>query len=73
MYWQCCWDLCVRFRNVIVEAYFDGEIWEAYFPAKQMYYRVMDNRDSKDYNERSRSSPVISIALTADFIEVSQY
>lgn len=56
-----------------MEAYFDGEISEAYFPAKQMYYRVMDNRDSKDYNERSKSSPVISIALTADFIEVSQY
>lgn len=43
---------------------------EAYFPAKQMYYRVMDSRDSKDYNVRSRSSPVISIALTVDFIEV---
>lgn len=56
-----------------MEAYFDGEISEAYFPAKQMYYRVMDNRDSKDYNERSKSSPVISITLTADFIEVSQY
>lgn len=56
-----------------METHFDGEILEAYFPPKQMYYRVMDNRDSKDYNERSRSSPVISIALTADFIEVSQY
>lgn len=58
MFWQGSWDLCVRFRNVIGEAYFDAEIWEAYFPAKQMYYRVMDNWDSKDYNERSRSSPV---------------
>lgn len=56
-----------------METYFDGAILEAYFPPKQMYYRMMDNRDSKDYNERSRSSPVISIALTADFIEVSQY
>lgn len=56
-----------------MEAYFDGEILETNFPAKQMYYRVMDNRDSKDYNERSQSSSVISIALTADFIEVSQY
>lgn len=56
-----------------MEAYFDGKILETDFPAKQMYYRVMDNRDSKDYNERSRSSPVISITLTADFIEVSQY
>lgn len=73
MFWQCCWDLCVGFSNVIVEAYFDGKILETDFPSKQMYYRVMDNRDSKDYNERSRSSPVISIALTADFIEVSQY
>lgn len=52
-----------------METYFDGEILEAYFPPKQMYYRVMDNRDSKDYNERSRSSPVISIALTATLLK----
>lgn len=45
----------------------------AYFPAKQMYYRVMDSRDSEDYKGRSGCSPAISIALTADLIEVSQY
>lgn len=46
---------------------------EAYFPAKQMYYRVMDSRDSEDYKGRSGCSPAISIALTVDLIEVSQY